>query len=258
LEQRIEAPAATTGSTSISAGSSFSQDGLGLTNTQENTSSKFAVATQAELIDSEILNGGQVTMSFTNVDLMESSVSDALTTTLSLSGIFGVNSSSEIAFASDVLSLSGLDGTLHVLQVSYDVSQFLRFDGAQLLWRTEVTLGETPETVWINAVLGNSNIVLNLGDGTLILNGDTTMTIADYLSSMRFSGSYENYLDTSDLTAPMLGAWGVDMTNNKVWAVIDHNSEFAVAIPEPGTYLLLLGALPMFMGRRKLAKALKG
>jgi len=36
----------------------------------------------------------------------------------------------------------------------------------------------------------------------------------------------------------VLGRYGVDTTNNTVWAVINHNSEFA-AIPEPGTWVLL-------------------
>jgi hypothetical protein len=35
-----------------------------------------------------------------------------------------------------------------------------------------------------------------------------------------------------------LGDWGVNTANHTVWAVLDHNSEFAV-VPEPGTLALL-------------------
>lgn len=35
-----------------------------------------------------------------------------------------------------------------------------------------------------------------------------------------------------------LGDWGVNTANHTVWAVIDHNSDFAV-VPEPGTLALL-------------------
>jgi len=35
-------------------------------------------------------------------------------------------------------------------------------------------------------------------------------------------------------TADYLGSWGRETTANTVWAVTDHNSQFAV-VPEPGT-----------------------
>jgi hypothetical protein len=46
----------------------------------------------------------------------------------------------------------------------------------------------------------------------------------------------------------MLGAYGLDLTNQQVWAVIDHNSDFGVVtdgilvVPEPAALVLgLLG-----------------
>jgi hypothetical protein len=42
----------------------------------------------------------------------------------------------------------------------------------------------------------------------------------------------------------MLGAYGLDLANQQVWAVIDHNSDFGVTnggilvVPEPSSYLL--------------------
>ncbi len=38
-----------------------------------------------------------------------------------------------------------------------------------------------------------------------------------------------------------LGDWGVDTADHTVWAVLDHNSQFAV-VPEPGTLALLMAA----------------
>ncbi len=51
-----------------------------------------------------------------------------------------------------------------------------------------------------------------------------------------------------------LGAWGVDTSLHEVWAVVDHNSTFAV-VPEPATILLAgLGLLGLF-GLRRAKKA---
>ena len=47
----------------------------------------------------------------------------------------------------------------------------------------------------------------------------------------------------------VLGDYGVDTTNDVVWAVVDYNAEFAAAtpatVPEPATFIIwsLLGAL---------------
>lgn len=86
---------------------------------------------------------------------------------------------------------------------------------------------------WVNAVSGNS------GSGAL-------------------AGAYATSFDTfvanhggSFNAATMLGAYGVDTVGGSVWAVINHNSDFA-AIPEPGTGMLLAvsGALLLLMRRR--------
>ncbi len=51
-----------------------------------------------------------------------------------------------------------------------------------------------------------------------------------------------------------LGTYGVDILNNVVWVVTDHNSEFAV-VPEPGTMsLLAFGALVWSFRRRRVAR----
>ena len=42
-----------------------------------------------------------------------------------------------------------------------------------------------------------------------------------------------------------LGDWGVNTANHTVWAVLNHNSDFAV-VPEPSTLVLLgIGAISL-------------
>jgi hypothetical protein len=56
-----------------------------------------------------------------------------------------------------------------------------------------------------------------------------------------------------------LGTWGIDTTDNTVWAVVNHNSEFAVevVVPEPGTFGLILavGLTWLVYVRRRTVRA---
>jgi hypothetical protein len=72
--------------------------------------------------------------------------------------------------------------------------------------------------------------------------GNTSYALTKYF------GSYAGFLtsissDGSNL-ALIMGAWGIDTTNNTVWAVLNHNSEFTV-VPEPSTYAMLVSGLFM-------------
>ena len=77
--------------------------------------------------------------------------------------------------------------------------------------------------------------------------------------------SYQNFLSSNGgwNRTNMLGAYGVDTVNDQVWAVIDHNSTFGVAldgqvvlVPEPSTYALFgLGALLLVIAARRKQKA---
>ena len=53
--------------------------------------------------------------------------------------------------------------------------------------------------------------------------------------------SYSTFASADGVTAGNLGnfvgVWGVDTTNDEAWAVIDHNSMFAV-VPEPSAIVL--------------------
>ena len=242
LETRFDAPAASSGSATVQAGSNLRNDGLALDNTSANTAGRFAVSSEAEFLDSQTIAGDTpVAINFLSLDNATPAVVDALedpsANAASVAGIYGQTVTTE--FASDIVNVTGLDGILHVLQVTYDDTNFDSEEGAQLLWQTTYDAGMGSQIAWINAVLGNSNITdLDLLAGTLKVDGISSL-ISDYLDSTRFEGGYDEYLADGNLTDPILGAWGFDQDNNKVWAVIDHNSSFVAAIPEPSSITLL-------------------
>jgi len=79
-----------------------------------------------------------------------------------------------------------------------------------------------PETnTWVNAVDGNIGGMAKF-----------------------FEGAYDADTDF------VLGYYGIDVANGTVWAVLNHNSDFAV-IPEPGTWALLLFGGVVLLGWRK-------
>jgi len=120
--------------------------------------------------------------------------------------------------ASDRLSIDGLDGTtfLLVMNSAIDIPANATLEDFYLGWF------DTGDSTWKNAVLGN-----HAANGSLALAGGYAESYQQFLSS---NGGWN--------ATDMLGAYGVDATNNQVWAVIDHNSEFG-AVPEPSTCALL-------------------
>lgn len=145
----------------------------------------------------------------------------------------------ESLFLSDVVDLTGVAGVF-AMQMTYLESllqpgvteQMLVDQGAlHIVWY------DTDAGAWVNAVEGNSAVGSN--------------------AQSNFQGSWDAFatahsIDASNLSQ-FLGSWGVDTTANVAWAVLDHNSEFAV-IPEPSTLVLaglgLLGLLLLWRRRR--------
>jgi len=80
----------------------------------------------------------------------------------------------------------------------------------------------TETNQWVNAVNGNIG-------GT-----------ATFLGDKAFDGNQDF----------VLGYYGINTSKGTVWAVINHNSDFAV-IPEPGTWALLLFGGGALLGWRK-------
>jgi hypothetical protein len=140
-------------------------------------------------------------------------------------------------FVSDVLSLTGIgivdgrtkDGSVHtdtfVLQMTYDPLGVESRTGLSELAAAQSGLIQmdyldmgldgvagTADDQWESAVLGNFGSGNDRFVGVGAWNGDMT-----------------------------LGDWGVNVQTHTVWAVLDHNSDFAV-VPEPSTLVLLVAA----------------
>jgi hypothetical protein len=111
---------------------------------------------------------------------------------------------------SDVLTITGADGDTFVLQMTYDPRQ-LTGNEAALAQRGLIFLvsrGANDSGNWVNAI--DFNTGPNVGAANV-------------------QGAWAGQLQ--------LGTWGVDIANNTVWAVLNHNSVFA-AVPEPGSFVL--------------------
>lgn len=151
-----------------------------------------------------------------------------------LAGAAGAATSVSMSFAaapegdfySDVLTIGGTAGDAIVLSLTYSAASLgdLLPGDLFLAW-----LDNRPESdssgEWVNSVAGNS---------------------VDLVArETAYFGSWEAYLAEFSPASPAaaLGAWGVDAASTSVWAVVDHNSQFAVvAVPEPATWLLLAAA----------------
>lgn len=206
ISHTIARPTANSGQATIGAGQRIG--GLGITY----ANSSFSTPTQADLLDSNPLSRDR-TIDITFADPG------------SLGGL------DEEFLAGDIAVITGLDGELFVLQLSYDEAYAIAnfgFESAMTL-----TWFDPDTNRWVNAVLGNSD------------NG---------AGARRFGMGYAEYLNLEDFGGlPQLSHFGIDTEANVVWAVLDHNSAFGPsAIPEPSTYALIgLGLAALIALRRK-------
>lgn len=114
---------------------------------------------------------------------------------------------------SDVLDLTNTNGTIQILQMTYDDSLLA---GAN---ESEILLGWNSSGSWMNAIDGNTGSA-----------GGSALTNA--------TGGYAALGIMP--TATYLGSWGRDTTAKTVWAVVNHNSEYGaiIVVPEPGALSL--------------------
>lgn len=149
---------------------------------------------------------------------VESSLGGSNTVLTIQGGVASVARSGEARFSStatavndqgrvgDVLTLSGLSGDIHVVQLAIEDAVT---SGYFLAW---LQSGE-----WMNA--GES------------LEGRGGLAQAGVVGSFATSGLLAN--------ADYLGSWGVDVAANSVWAVVNSDGVYTVMVPEPGSWAML-------------------
>jgi hypothetical protein len=143
---------------------------------------------------------------------------------------------------SDVVNVDGTGGDTYVLQMTYDPGKIF-FNDPQ---------PSDPEQVLIN----HQRLFLAWLDGSTWKNAVEGIT-AGSAQSVNFEGTWDQFMTGpgSDHTlAELLGSWGVDKGSDTVWAVVNHNSQYAV-MPEPGT-VALLALLALSLPRRGSVVAL--
>jgi len=210
-----------TGSVTVNGGILFLQIGVAPTNSIALNGGSLAQAVGA---GSTFANAAHTTSNLGGLDTTAQLLDGAASAVATLQSSFAANSGAlnDVIRLSDVFSLSGVPildaGTgktdTFVLQLQIANVNADSFLG----WLDPVT------NEWVNAVNGNIG-------GTAAFAGDHAYNaVTDFV----------------------LGYYGVDTTNNKVWAVLDHNSQFAT-IPEPGTCALitLCGCALFLVARRK-------
>ncbi len=239
---------ASQGEAILDAGTTLGSEGINLSNLVENTSTAVgSVPTTLRLLDSSVLQDDtEIAAQFYSLDDISQNMVD------------GIANTDTSRLSSDVLDLIGLDGILHVVELSYDVASH---DNQELLWLNE-------QNVWVNAVLGNSDInPSNKGtpeteSSSTDFDNNKAISIDTLLDERRHDVSYADYLAARENGRPSLGDFGT--ADGRAWAVVNHNSRFAVgerlqntaSVPEPGSCGLLAALLATAAAHRRRSLAI--
>lgn len=176
-----------------------------------------------------------------------------------------VNYAQPLTLASDVLRLSGMttvteptagsgrkNSDLYVLEMDYDPSIAIE-STLELVWLDLGANGQPDNSdLWVTAVTGNFD-----PDGSRLYEGIMSSwdDFKNDTGDVRNQGGDSGAITDANL-ADYLGSWGIDLVNNKIWAVLDYtDAQFAVMgepIPEPTSLAMLgLGAAMLLRRRRR-------
>ena len=144
--------------------------------------------------------------------------------TIGFQGAGGFATGNGTSLISDVVNFQGTGVDTFVLQIDYNEGSLTAGESAADLYLA--WLDPSTQT-WENAVLGNT--------------GNSV--------PRQIIGAYDPALDF------VLGDYGVDPVDGRVWAVLDHNSTFGAvgtqAVPEPATWAMEGFAMLALAGLRR-------
>jgi len=185
--------------------------------------------------------------SFANANSLASNVGGISTTAAILGGTANASGLSALASfgaataetQSDVLTLSGLDGKVFALALTVGTGAV---DArSQLGWFDSIN-------GWELAVAGNS------GSGSALTQSD-----------LGYAGTFAQFQNLvinagTGAISDYLGAYGSDAATGQAWAIVNHNSDFAIVavVPEPGTVALVAtaaGVIALVFRRRATGRS---
>jgi hypothetical protein len=213
----------------------------GLTNTTlsaqavvDNSNYTGTVGSQCDILDSGVLAASTtVTMSWRNRDNAEngSFIDPSWSTKLPAAVQW---------LASDVVNIGGVpSGAAFAMQMSYDDRINAFIDGPSHTPSIEGSyLAKFVAGKWENAVFNNTTTGANAQT-------KVGMSLSDFLIAEYSAGRTLDQL---------IGSWGVDLTNQQAWAIVNNGGGEYAVVPEPSTAVLLAAGLIGLIAyrRRKL------
>lgn len=143
------------------------------------------------------------------------------------------------ALTSDVVELGGLpSGLAYAMQISYDdrINTFLNGSTGSATVQDTYVVKDVSGT-WENAVLSDTTT----GSLAQTAVNMPLENVYDSSGNLVAEGFLNMELAQGNTLSQLVGSWGVDLTNQEAWAIVDNGSGDFAVVPEPST-LALFGA----------------